>query len=133
MPESPPSSEAGRGTLADAGATASVGQRAHLLLLPERTDDPAWLLVEEGFSLARDHEVASLFSIANGYFGNPGSRGEGCPLSAPATFVAGVFERDAGPGAVPAVALLPGWAETRGWVGGELLCMAEGEILEHRR
>ena len=60
------------------------------------TRDPSWLLVEEGFTLAREHEVESLFAIANGYVGNRGSLAEGSPLSAPATFVAGVFESGQG-------------------------------------
>ncbi len=126
MPEPRLTFEAGK-------ATVSVGRHAPLLLLPEPTDDSTWRLIEEGFTLAREHEVESLFSIANGYFGSRGSLGEGSPLSAPATFVAGVFEHDAGPGAVPALVIFPGWAGIRVWVEGELLSMTEGEVLEHRR
>src|SRR5262249_41877586 len=33
------------------------------------TPDAAWLLVEEGFTLPREHEVESLFAVANGYLG----------------------------------------------------------------
>jgi hypothetical protein len=60
------------------------------------TDDPGWILVDEGFTLAREHEVESLFAIGNGYAGSRGSLAEGSALSAPATFVAGVFDSEAG-------------------------------------
>ena len=68
------------------------------------TGDPGWILVEEGFTLAREHEVESLFAIGNGYAGSRGSLAEGSALSAPATFVAGVFNSK--PGSVPELRLL---------------------------
>ena len=37
------------------------------------TDDPGWILVEGGFTRAREHEVESLFAIGNGYAGSRGS------------------------------------------------------------
>ena len=65
----------------------------HLAQLPAvPTGDPGWILVEEGFTLAREHEVELLFAIGNGYAGSRGSLAEGSALSAPATFVAGVFD-----------------------------------------
>jgi hypothetical protein len=54
-----------------------------------RTRDPNWLLIDEGFTLTREHEVESLFAISQWYGGNRGSQAEGSPLSAPATIVAG--------------------------------------------
>jgi len=95
--------------------------------------EAAWSLVEEGFTLAREHEIESLFAIANGYVGNRGSLAEGSPLSAPATFVAGVFEADGKPGSVPGLFLLPDWSGVRAWVEGQALGMDQGQILEHRR
>ncbi len=102
-------------------------------LIAEITRDPAWLLVEEGFTLAREHEVESLFAIGNGYVGNRGSLAEGSPLSAPGTFVAGVFELGEKPNAVPGLFVLPDWTGIRAWVHGCPLSMEQGEILEHRR
>jgi hypothetical protein len=55
--------------------------------------DDAWVLVEEGFTLAHEHEVESLFAISNGYVGNRGSLAEGSPVSSPAAFVAEAIVR----------------------------------------
>jgi hypothetical protein len=75
----------------------------HRVELPAApTDDPGWILVEEGFTVAREHELESLFAIGNGYAGSRGSLAEGSALSAPATFVAGVFDSEAD--SVPGVA-----------------------------
>lgn len=114
-----------------AGVRSSGG--SGLTLLSERTRDPAWLLVDEGFTLAREHEVESLFAIGNGYIGNRGSLAEGSPLSAPATFAAGVFEMHATERAVPGLFVLPDWTGVGAWVEGQSLSMREGEVLEHRR
>lgn len=103
------------------------------VVLAQLTPDPAWLLVEEGFTLAREHEIESLFSIANGYVGNRGSLAEGSLLSAPATFVAGVFEKDSKPGSVPGLFVMPDWTGVNAWVEGQALSMEQGQILHHRR
>jgi kojibiose phosphorylase len=98
-----------------------------------RISDPKWLLIDEGLTLAREHETESLFAIANGYIGNRGSLAEGSPLSAPATFVAGVFEQSDIPGAVPELMVLPDWTGVRIWIHDEPLSMQQGEVLQHRR
>jgi trehalose/maltose hydrolase-like predicted phosphorylase len=98
-----------------------------------RTRDPGWLLVEEGFTLSREHEVESLFAISNGYVGSRGSLAEGSPLSAPATFVAGVFEQPDAPGSVPQLMILPDWTSIRIWINDQPLSMQQGEVLTHRR
>jgi hypothetical protein len=46
------------------------------------TVDPGWTIIEEGFTLAREHELESLFAIGNGYAGSRGSLEEGSELSA---------------------------------------------------
>lgn len=97
------------------------------------TSDPRWLLCEEGFTLAREHEVESLLAIANGYVGNRASLAEGSPLSAPATFAAGVFTRDSKPGSIPELMVLPDWTGVRVWIENQPLSMDEGQVLEHRR
>jgi trehalose/maltose hydrolase-like predicted phosphorylase len=109
------------------------GREAAVLPCQLRTTDPRWLLTDEGFTLAREHETESLFAIANGYIGNRGSLAEGSPLSAPATFVAGVFEQFDIPGSVPELMVLPDWTGVRIWIDDEPLSMQQGDVLQHRR
>lgn len=95
------------------------------------TADPSWLLVEEGFTLVREHELESQFAIANGYLGSRGSLAEGCPLSAPATFVAGVF--DAEPGSIPHLVQIWDWCHLSVSICGQPLRLDVGRNIEHRR
>ncbi len=104
-----------------------------LSLARMRMQDPGWRLVEEGFTLAREHEIESLFAICNGYIGNRGSLAEGSALSAPATFASGVFEMSDRKGAVPGLFVLPDWTAIRVWVDGQTVGIDQGETLEHRR
>jgi trehalose/maltose hydrolase-like predicted phosphorylase len=102
--------------------------------LPARwTDDRRWLLVEEGFNLAREHEIESLFTTANGYVGVRGSLAEGSSLSTPRTFVAGVFGIRAEPGAIPELVTAPDWTHLKVFVDGQPLTMESDGTLEHRR
>jgi trehalose/maltose hydrolase-like predicted phosphorylase len=104
----------------------------HFVELPVvPTDDPEWILVEEGFTLAREHEVESLFAIGNGYAGSRGSLAEGSALSAPGTFVAGVFDSEAG--SVPSLAPTADWTRLSGIIDGKPLRLDQGHNLEHRR
>ena len=43
------------------------------------SSDPGWLLVEEGFTLVREHEIESIFAVANGYIGTQGVARGGKP------------------------------------------------------
>lgn len=98
-----------------------------------RTTDPNWVLIEEGFTLAREHEIESLFAASNGHVGTRASLEEGSELSAPATFVGGIFEHAKVPGAVPRLAKFPDWAGVSVWANGHQLNMHEGKMLDHRR
>jgi len=94
------------------------------------TDDPQWLFVEDGFTLAREHELESLFAIGNGYVGSRGSLSEGSALSSPATFVAGVFDSvDSGQALAPMV----DWTRLSFAIDGYPLRLDKGHNLEHRR
>jgi trehalose/maltose hydrolase-like predicted phosphorylase len=95
------------------------------------TVDPAWILVEEGFTLAREHELESLFAIGNGYAGSRGSLAEGSALSAPATFLAGVFDSEAG--SVPGLVPTADWTRLSAAIDGHPLRLDQGHNLEHRR
>jgi trehalose/maltose hydrolase-like predicted phosphorylase len=104
----------------------------HPVRLPAvATEDPDWIIVEQGFDLAREHEVESLFAVGNGFVGTRGSIAEGSPLSAPATFVAGVYEPS--PGGIPALVRMGDWTELKARVNTHPLSVMTGENLEHRR
>ncbi len=94
------------------------------------TEDPTFRLVEEGFSLVREHELESIFAIGNGYLGSRGSLAEGSSLSFPATFVAGVFNRKR---ATPELAPMPDWMHVAARTNDQLLLAETGENLEHLR
>jgi trehalose/maltose hydrolase-like predicted phosphorylase len=104
-----------------------------LVALPAKPEtDPEWVLIEEGFVLTREHEIESLFAIGNGLVGSKGYLSEGSALSAPETFVAGVFERSSSQ-SIPALASMPDWAHLAGAVDGNAVRLDAGESLEHRR
>ena len=104
---------------------------ARALLLAEPTRDPDWIIVDEGFTLTREHEVESLFSIGNGHSGIRGSLAEGCPMSTPATVVAGVYV--AHPASVASLVTIPDWTHLSITVGDHTLRMDQGHNLEHHR
>ena len=95
------------------------------------TEEYEWILVEEGFTLTREHEVESLFAIGNGYAGSRASLAEGSALSAPATFVAGVF--DTKPGSVPELTPIADWTRLSAVIEGQPLRLDRGRNLKHRR
>jgi hypothetical protein len=68
------------------------------------SSDPDWLIVEECFTLVREHEIESIFAIANGYIGTRASLEEGGRLSQPDTFAAGIYVDDAAPELGPVLA-----------------------------
>ena len=57
--------------LAPGGGTGLSPLGVVLPLAP--SSDPGWLLVEEGFTLVREHEIESIFAVANGYIGTRAS------------------------------------------------------------
>jgi hypothetical protein len=73
------------------------------------SSNPGWFLVEEGFTLVREHEIESIFAIANEYIGTRASLEESSRLSQPATFAAGIYVNDPSSELGPALAVLPDW------------------------
>ncbi len=96
------------------------------------TDESDWRIVEEGFTPTREHEIESLFAVANGYVGTRASLAEGSAFSKPATFVAGVFTVNPHV-PIPEFAVMPDWTHLRVMIGGLDLRLEQGELLEHRR
>ena len=97
------------------------------------TADSAWLLVEEGFTLPREHEIESLFAVANGYLGTRGALDEGSTISAPATVLAGVFGLLDPQGGVPEFVPVPDWTRLRLAMNGDHLTLEGSGTLDHRR
>lgn len=95
--------------------------------------DCTWLLVEAGYQKAREHEIESLMTVANGTVGSRGSLAEGGALSAPATFVNGLYRTPPSLGAVPEMVKAPNWMEVEATIEGQPLRMEDGKILSHAR
>ncbi len=57
------------------------------------TQDPAWILEQEGFNPSQEREMESLFSIGNGYLGVRGSSVFLIPTSQADLFIAGVYDK----------------------------------------
>src|SRR3954453_22739114 len=78
---------AGRGSEARVGGelreepTTRSAMASRMGLAIAQTPEPDWLIVEEGFHLAREHEIESLFTVSNGYAGTRGALAEGSALS----------------------------------------------------
>ncbi|HXU98947.1 MAG TPA: beta-phosphoglucomutase family hydrolase [Caulobacteraceae bacterium] len=95
------------------------------------TQDAAWLIVEDGFTPTREHEIESIFAVGNGRVGCRGSLAEGGPMSAPATFVAGLF--DTGPRGALSLATLADWSHVAPIIEGAPLDLRSGRLLAQRR
>ena len=54
--------------------------------------DPAWMLAENGYEPALEHEVESRFAVGNGFLGVRGSLEQPTLASRPRTYVAGLFD-----------------------------------------
>jgi kojibiose phosphorylase len=97
-----------------------------------QTEDPTFLIVEEGFDPIREREKESVLTIGNGYLGVRGSLEERVQGSEPATLVAGVYDREK-EGEIEELVVAPDWLHTRIHVEGDELRFDKGRILEHRR
>ena len=99
-----------------------------LLLSP--SGDRNWLLIEEGVDLAREREIESILTTANGYLGIRASIAEGGRSSRPSIFAAGIYVADEDLG--PRFAVLPHWL-LNVTVEDRRLSLGVGRVLEHRR
>lgn len=93
--------------------------------------DPLWRINESGFVPAREHEVESILSIANGYVGVRASLTEGSLLSDPATYLANVYVPSST--GVPVLARAPQWLPLSGAVDGRPFTLQGSQRHEHRR
>ncbi len=96
------------------------------------TEDPTFLIIEDGYDPLREREIESIFTVGNGYLGTRGSLEEQGMGSEPATLLAGVYDRVA-PGEIEELSIIADWVFTRIYVDGEELTMDERTILGHKR
>lgn len=59
----------------------------------ERLEEIAWFIEQEGFDLARERQMESLFSVGNGYLGVRGALDSPIPGAQPDLFIAGIYDR----------------------------------------
>lgn len=97
------------------------------------TRDLSWLIVEEGFTPVREHEIESIFAVGNGYIGTRASLEEGSRFSQPVTFAAGIYADGPASELGPALVVLPDWPHLEISVDDERLSMESGRVVEHRR
>ena len=95
--------------------------------------DPAWMLAENGYEPALEHEVESRFAVGNGFLGVRASLEQSTPASRPRTYVAGLFGFPETSPPVPSLVSAPEWLRLRLLVDGEEISLEKGEILEHNR
>lgn len=93
--------------------------------------DPLWRITEDGFVPAREHEVESILSVANGYVGVRAALAEGSLLSDPATYLANVFVPSSM--GIPVLARAPHWLPLAGAVDGRPFTLQGSRRHEHRR
>lgn len=93
------------------------------------TEDPLWRLVEEGFDLAPRARDRIAVHGRQRLYRNPGSL-EGSFFSAPAAFIAGLFDRGTDPGSVRELVVASDWTRLCGAIDGQNL---HDVAVEHRR
>jgi kojibiose phosphorylase len=96
------------------------------------TDDPLWLMTDEGFTPTREHELESLFSVSNGYLGARGSIPMGIPHAVSDVFIAGVFETYP-PSPIPELVAVPGWTLLSQSFGSSRPAVESLLVTDHRR
>ncbi len=111
----------------------------------EPTDDPSWVLHENGYDLVRESSIESRFAIGNGFLGVRAARAVSrattwlawLPSPAwaswPRTYVAGLFDMPNTDPPVPALVPVGDWLRVRILLDGKKLLLRRGTILEHRR
>ncbi len=100
---------------------------------PEPSRYAAWRFEVDGFDPYREREVETWLTVANGETGTRGALEEGSAVSTPATFVAGVFGDGTDEPRFRQPVPAPDWTGLRLKVGGTIVNLASGEILDHHR
>jgi trehalose/maltose hydrolase-like predicted phosphorylase/hydroxymethylpyrimidine pyrophosphatase-like HAD family hydrolase len=105
-------------------------QAASLPALYLPTLEAGWTLVADGYDADHQPELEARFAIGNGYLGSRGALSQDPPTAHAGTYVAGIFNADAGGHAELVTA--PDWRHTSIEIDGEALDLLRGDILLHR-
>ena len=95
--------------------------------------DPGWLLAEDGYEPALEHDVESRFAVGNGFLGVRGSLEQPTQASRPRTYIAGLFDFPEADPPVPSLVFAPDWLRLRLLIDGEELSLDKAHVLEHNR
>jgi trehalose/maltose hydrolase-like predicted phosphorylase len=128
----------------DDASTATASRHGDLF---EPDTGPRWLLTADGWAAKREPAIEGAFALVNGYLGTRAAVEEGSGASAPATFLAGVFDTATQSAAQAAatpqhqvvaaptaeLVVAPDWSRLRVLVDGAPLEMETAEVLTHRR
>jgi len=99
------------------------------------TDDTGWVLWESGDDALRESSLETRYAISNGFLGVRGARvtsREARWIVPARTYVAGLFDTDAGEDAVPALVPAAGWLNLHLLADGEPLAPHAGNPNLHR-
>jgi len=91
----------------------------------------SWLVQEPSFVPKKQRQMETVFTVGNGYLGTRGSLEEGYPGDLPATLIAGLY--DDAPLVHTELVNAPNWTVLRIDIEQERFCLAQGEVLSHRR
>lgn len=109
------------------------------------TDDPNWVLSEDGYDTTREAGIEARFAVGNGFLGVRASRSVSRGptwtsyqnnlswASWPRTYVAGLFDTPNTEPPVPALVPAPDWLRVRIWIGGKPALIRTGVLLAHHR
>ncbi|HEY0329127.1 MAG TPA: glycosyl hydrolase family 65 protein [Rhodopseudomonas sp.] len=101
----------------------------------EATEDPAWVIVTNGYDPLREQGFESRFAISNGFLGVRGGRAatRGARWVVPAhTYVAGLFDKADGDHATPALVPAADWMKLRILLPSGPLVHHPGDVASHR-
>src|SRR5215218_2285156 len=112
---------------------------AEQVTIVPQLSDTSWLLEIDGFDPALEPTIEAVCALVNGYGGTRAAIEEGCAVSRPATFIAGIFNTPAQPQTreldepIPEIVVAPNWSRLRMTAEGQALNIDHAELLEQRR
>lgn len=102
------------------------------ITLDEFIEQNKFIISPQKFSLVREREIETIYSMGNGYIGTRNSLEEFYPQSSAGTFVAGFYEK-ALDEEFNILVKMPDWTRIKICLEGEQLDLLQTETLNHRR